>query len=102
MIWLLLLACGSPPASVPSPQGGQVSETVSDPRAYVRQAFVEHPANWAHTAAYNLDDPAKRPPWWDRLPPEVQQKLLAMSPDERRAYLQELRERRRAAREAGQ
>ncbi|MCA9643808.1 MAG: hypothetical protein KC492_24110, partial [Myxococcales bacterium] len=59
-------------------------------------------AGAASASAYNLDDPAKRPAWWDRPPPEVQQKLLAMSPDERRAYLQELRERRRAAREAGQ
>ncbi|MCB9679380.1 MAG: hypothetical protein H6737_30020 [Alphaproteobacteria bacterium] len=43
-----------------------MSETVSDPRAYVRQAFVEHPANWAHTAAYNLDDPAVVDPVIDK------------------------------------
>jgi multidrug efflux system membrane fusion protein len=48
-----------------------------------------------------LADPASRPAWWDRLPPEVQQKVLAMPPEERKGYLQELRERRRA-REAGQ
>lgn len=39
---------------------------------------------------------ASRPAWFDRLPPDVQQKLMAMPPEERRAYLEKLRERRRA------
>ena len=38
-----------------------------------------------------------RPPWLERLPPEQRDKLLALPPEERRAYLQKLRE----AREAG-
>lgn len=35
------------------------------------------------------------PPWFDRLPPEVQEKYKAMSPDERKAFIEKLRERRR-------
>ena len=37
---------------------------------------------------------AERPAWLDRLPPEVREKLQAMPPEERRAYLRALRERR--------
>ena len=36
----------------------------------------------------------ERPAWMDRLPPEVVEKVKAMSPDERRAFFQKLRERR--------
>jgi multidrug efflux system membrane fusion protein len=39
---------------------------------------------------------AERPAWIDRVPPEVARKLLAMTPDERRAWFQQ----RRAASEA--
>jgi multidrug efflux system membrane fusion protein len=35
-----------------------------------------------------------RPAWMDRLPPELVEKLKAMSPEDRRAYLKKLRERR--------
>ena len=35
-----------------------------------------------------------RPAWMDRLPPDQVEKIKAMSPDERRAYLRKLRERR--------
>ncbi|MGB3068416.1 MAG: efflux RND transporter periplasmic adaptor subunit [Ottowia sp.] len=39
---------------------------------------------------------ASRPAWFDRLPPDVQKKLMAMPPEERRAYVEKMRERRRA------
>ncbi len=39
-------------------------------------------------------DPAQRPAWMDRLPPEVAAKVQAMSPEERRAFFQRMRERR--------
>lgn len=35
-----------------------------------------------------------RPRWMDRLPPEVVEKVKAMSPEERRAFFQKMRERR--------
>ncbi|MEZ5631794.1 MAG: efflux RND transporter periplasmic adaptor subunit [Burkholderiaceae bacterium] len=94
-------------AAAPAASSGNSEQKVAPAQAQQAQAAsnsgaASAPAGAASASAYNLDDPAKRPPWWDRLPPEVQQKLLAMSSDERRAYLQELRERRRAAREAGQ
>ncbi len=39
---------------------------------------------------------AERPAWMDRLPPEVAAKVQAMSPEERRAFFQRMRERRNA------
>ena len=41
-----------------------------------------------------------RPAWMDRLPPEQVEKIKAMDPDERRAYLRKLREQRGGARGA--
>lgn len=35
------------------------------------------------------------PPWFDRLPPEVQERYKAMNPEERKIFLEKLRERRR-------
>ena len=35
-----------------------------------------------------------RPPWMDRLPPEVVEKVKNMSPEERRAFFQKMREQR--------
>lgn len=43
-------------------------------------------------------DAASAPPWLDRLPPELRDKVRAMSPEERRAFLQQ---RRAAASAAG-
>jgi membrane fusion protein, multidrug efflux system len=37
---------------------------------------------------------AGRPPWMDRLPPELAAKVQAMSPEERKAFFQRMRERR--------
>ncbi len=39
---------------------------------------------------------AERPRWMDRLPPEMVDKVKAMSPEERRAFFQKLRERRQS------
>jgi membrane fusion protein, multidrug efflux system len=38
----------------------------------------------------------ERPRWMDRLPPEMVDKIKAMSPEERRAFFQKLRERRQS------
>jgi multidrug efflux system membrane fusion protein len=37
---------------------------------------------------------SERPRWMDRLPPELLEKVMAMNPEDRRAYLQKLRDRR--------
>ena len=39
----------------------------------------------------------ERPRWMDRLPPEMVEKIKAMSPEERRAFFQKMRERRQNA-----
>lgn len=38
---------------------------------------------------------AAMPPWFDRLPPEVQERFKKMNPDERREFIEKLKERRR-------
>ena len=42
------------------------------------------------------DAARSRPSGLDRLPPELRAKVLAMPPEERRAYMQQLGEQRRA------
>jgi len=41
-----------------------------------------------------LGEDTKRQKFLDRLPPEVLEKIKAMSPEERKAYFQKMRERR--------
>ncbi|WP_084652060.1 efflux RND transporter periplasmic adaptor subunit [Ottowia thiooxydans] len=67
----------------------QAPASVSRPQARI----AESPGAAAAVAPASA---ASMPAWFDRLPPQAQQKLLAMPPDERRAYLDQLRERRRA------
>ncbi|MSQ56129.1 MAG: efflux RND transporter periplasmic adaptor subunit [Limnohabitans sp.] len=47
-------------------------------------------------SAPNAQAPAEggRPPWMDRLPPEMVEKVKAMTPEERKAFFQRMRERR--------
>ena len=45
-------------------------------------------------AGDGADPRAERPRWMDRLPPEVVERVKAMSPEERRAFFQKMRERR--------
>ena len=68
-------------ASKPARAGAQPAQTAIDSGA---------------TAAAPPAGSASRPPWLDRLPPELREKVLAMPPEERRAFLQQLRERRAA------
>lgn len=46
--------------------------------------------------------PGTRPPWLGRLPPEVQERFMNMNQEQRRVFLERLRERRRQMQEAGQ
>ncbi|MEZ4317644.1 MAG: hypothetical protein R3F61_09065 [Myxococcota bacterium] len=68
MVWWLLAACapsvGSSTPSPPTP--GASVPLVSDPRAYVRDAFIQHPATWSGTADFNLTDPAVIDPIIDK------------------------------------
>jgi multidrug efflux system membrane fusion protein len=56
------------------------------------------PASAASTPSAAAGTPAgteaTRPPWMDRLPPEVAAKVQAMTPEERKAFFQRMRERR--------
>ncbi|MFO1177768.1 MAG: efflux RND transporter periplasmic adaptor subunit [Ottowia sp.] len=53
-------------------------------------------ATSASPAALPAASAASRPAWLDRLPPDVRQKVMAMPPEERRAYVEQLRARRQA------
>ena len=62
-------------------------------------AAASAPASGGNTDWAGLG--GERPPYWDRLTPEVQKKVLSLPPDERRPFLQKLREEReRRQREA--
>jgi hypothetical protein len=77
MIWFLL-ACFDSPEAV-------VSETVSDPRAYVTHAWAAETRNWAGTHVFNPTDPElvnplidkamKRKPAWKGQLPRDKRKL---------------------------
>ncbi len=75
-----------PPAPLPPP----IAPKPAAPRAATAPAVAQAPAPAAPAAA------GDRPAWMDRLPPEVAAKVQAMSPEERRAFLQRMRERRNA------
>ena len=79
-------------ASAAQGASGMVSESKKPPaQASQAQAAINsgEPASPASAAS--------RPAGFDRLPPEVQEKIKAMPPEERRAYLQQLREQRPTA-----
>lgn len=61
MLILLLLACTGAP---PSPSASMPS--VSDPRAYVRDAVLNNDSNWLKAPWLNPDDPALIEPWLDK------------------------------------
>ena len=46
--------------------------------------------------------PAERPPWWDRLPPEVREKAMKMPQEERREFIREYIRKAREAKGEGQ
>jgi multidrug efflux system membrane fusion protein len=72
-------AAAAPPAAVPGPAA----------------AAARPLAGGGETAA------GERPAWMDRLPPEVVDKLMKMSPDERREWIRKRREERAAQGEPG-
>ncbi len=73
------------PSAVPTP----LPSRPTLPRANTQATPAASPALQAPAPAG-----AGRPAWMDRLPPEVAAKVQAMSPEERQAFLQRMRERR--------
>ena len=43
----------------------------------------------------SAEAPQGRPPWLDRLPPDVQERFMKMNPEERKAFVERMREMRR-------
>lgn len=96
-------AASSPASAASGPATGRVvgelppaaptSAAVRGPGAASAAAPLAGAADATASAAVGAAA-AERPAWLDRLPPEVREKLQAMPPEERRAYLRALRERR--------
>jgi len=93
---------GKPAAA---PAQGKTGAPAASPKAEAAtpaNAPATPPANTSAAApsAGTSAEGEARPRWMDALPPELVEKLKAMPPEERRAYLQKLRERRQQ-RESG-
>ncbi|WP_027478805.1 MdtA/MuxA family multidrug efflux RND transporter periplasmic adaptor subunit [Curvibacter gracilis] len=88
---------GKPAAA---PAQGKTGAPAASPKAEAAApATASAAASSAPSAGASAEGEA-RPRWMDALPPELVEKLKAMPPEERRAYLQKLRERRQQ-RESG-
>ncbi len=57
-------------------------------------AAPQRPATPGATTATPAAAATERPPWLDRLPPDVQERFLKMNAEERRAFIEKMRERR--------
>ena len=75
--------------------GGKVQLPADAPAGGGKRGGASAAAS-ASPAALPAASAASRPSWLDRLPPEVRQKVMTMPPEERRAYLEQLRARRQA------
>ena len=74
--------------------GAKVEVIAGDPkqRAGRRSAAAAAGRHGGHAGLRPTRRQRERPRWMDRLPPEVAEKLKAMSPEERRAWFQKQRE----------
>nr|WP_315426030.1 MdtA/MuxA family multidrug efflux RND transporter periplasmic adaptor subunit [uncultured Albidiferax sp.] len=84
------------PANAASDTGGRRRREKSEPNATPAQASSAPEAT--KTEAPTSEE---RPRWLDRLPPEEQEKFKQMGPDERKAFIEKMRERRRQKEAAG-
>lgn len=80
---------GEPPKTAPTP----APATESAPPAPATPPAPK--ASGGPTAGGATAGTDGMPPWFDRLPPEVQEKYKAMNPEERKAFIEKMRERRR-------
>ncbi|WP_019575980.1 MdtA/MuxA family multidrug efflux RND transporter periplasmic adaptor subunit [Curvibacter lanceolatus] len=88
---------GKPAAT---PAQGKTGAPAASPKAEAAAPTTASAAASSATSAGTSAEGEARPRWMDALPPELVEKLKAMPPEERRAYLQKLRERRQQ-RESG-
>lgn len=82
-------ATASPAARAPGNPGAANPNSAAGPGAGAGKAPEALGA-----AGEGADARPERPRWMDRLPPEVVERVKAMSPEERRAFFQKMRERR--------
>ena len=86
-----LQGVNAPPSSVPAPNASAPSMAPAFAGSSAPQG-----APLSAGAGPSSEASAERPRWMDRLPPEMLDKVKAMSPEERRAFFQKLRERRQS------
>ena len=79
-------------------EGGGKWSTANGASAPVQPSGAAHSSQATAGAPASGDAPSgERPRWMDRVPPEMIDKIRAMSPEERRAFFQKMRERRQNA-----
>ena len=84
-------AAGAAPAAEAAPEKGKGAPS----EGKTEKTAASAPASPAPAAAVAPPpEGGERPRWMDRLPPELVEKVKAMSPEDRRAFLQKLRDRR--------
>jgi multidrug efflux system membrane fusion protein len=69
-------------------------KNISNPGAIAAQPAVEPASPTSPAPASGDAATTERPRWLDRLPPEVAEKVMKMSPDERREWIRKRREER--------
>ena len=79
-------SAGTGPSSAPAPGNNRPAAAAAAPAAGATPAPGGGPPG----------ADGGRPAWMDRLPPEVQERVKNMSPEERRAFFQRMRERRQS------
>ena len=95
-------AASEPGADKPAPRASAARSDAASPRKAEDQARSENRPEAraqerqgaAGATGAESGGAGERPRWMDRFPPEVVEKLKAMSPEDRRAYLQKMREQR--------
>jgi multidrug efflux system membrane fusion protein len=87
----------------PAPKSGQPAtratpsaRTAAPDQAASAKAASSGKAAPSDNAASSGKGAGRRPPILDRLPPEVQERYMKMSPEERRQFIEKMRERRAA------
>ena len=99
------LAGERPAGGARGPRGGASGAARAGSAPVAAASEPKRPPVAAASAPIAADSGASAPAraasaaWMERLPPEVREKVMAMPPEERRAFIQQLRERK-AAREA--
>lgn len=78
-------SASTPPASASAPAAPPSAAAAQPPRPDAVQSEGGSPAPRADGM----------PPWFDRLPPDMQERYKALNPEERKVFIEQMRERRR-------